>query len=176
MPEGSRSAVPNDTRLALLTLGAAALRGEPGVTLFELGKPLAVIAYLCCAPERSAPREHLIDLLWGDVEPDAAKHALRQTLWYIRKRLGDHTLISGGEVLTVVGAVASDRDDFLAAVAENDVEAVVRRYTGDFFPGFAAPGGAEFERWADIERQRLRSFFWRGAEVLVRRWMSSGKT
>src|SRR6185436_2972033 len=63
----------------------------------------------------------------------------------------------------------------LAAVAENDVEAVVRRYTGDFFPGFAAPGGAEFERWADIERQRLRSFFWRNAETLVRRWMSTGR-
>ena len=175
MPDGSQSAVPNENRLTLVTLGASALRAEPAVTLFDIGKPLAVITYLCCAPERSVAREHLIDLLWGDVEPDAGKHALRQTLWYIRKRLGEHTLISGGDVLTVVGAVTCDRDAFLAAVAENDVEAVVRRYTGDFFPGFAAPGGAEFERWADIERQRLRSFFWRSAEVVVRRWMSSGR-
>ena len=27
----------------------------------------------------------------------------------------------------------------------------------------------------DIERQRLRSFFWRSAEVVVRRWMSSAR-
>ena len=179
MTDGSRQTVPNQARLTLVTLGGTALRSDqpsdPPVTFFELGKPLALIAYLCCAPERSAPREHLIDLLWGDVEPEAAKHALRQTLWYIRKRLGDRALIAGGEVLTVVAPVDTDRDRFLDAVATGDAESVVRLYSGDFFPGFAAPGGAEFERWADIERQRLRSFFWRSAESLVRRWMSSGR-
>lgn len=205
MPDGSRLPVSIHARLRLVTLGASALRVEAApnhgrepaesdapvgapvnalgvepardstVTVFDLGKPLALITYLCCAPERSAPREHLIDLLWGDVGPEAAKHALRQTLWYIRKRLGDFTLISGGDVLTVVGAVDCDRDHFLSAVRVGDAEVVVRLYRGDFFPGFAAPGGVEFERWADIERQRLRSFFWRSAEVLVRRWMSAGR-
>jgi DNA-binding SARP family transcriptional activator len=175
MPDGSYNGAPNHPRLTLVTLGATALRATSDATLFDLGKPLALITYLCCAPDRSVPREHLIDLLWGDVEPDAAKHALRQTLWYIRKRLGDRTLIVGGDVLTVVAPVDSDRDRFLAAVGENNVEDVVRHYTGDFFPGFAAPGGAEFERWADIERQRMRAFFWRAAETLVRRWMSAGR-
>jgi DNA-binding SARP family transcriptional activator len=145
------------------------------VGLFDLGKPLAVITYLACAPERSAAREHLIDLLWGDVDPEAAKHALRQTLWYIRKRLGERVLITGGDVLSLVGGVDCDRDHLVDAVTRNDAEAVVRCYTGDFFPGFAAPGGAEFERWADIERQRLRAFFWRSADTLARRWMSAGR-
>ena len=174
MTDGLQTGVANRPRLQLVTLGVTSLRdGE--ATLFDLGKPLALITYLCCAPDRSVPREHLIDLLWGDVGPDAAKHALRQTLWYIRKRRGDHPLIVGGDVLTVVAAIDSDRDRFLAAVADNNIEDVVRLYTGDFFPGFAAPGGAEFERWADIERQRMRAFFWRAAETLVRRWMSTGK-
>ena len=178
MPNGQRSAVPTDARLTLVTLGSGTLRAEldqSTVTLFDLGKPLALITYLTCAPEHSVAREHLIDLLWGDVDPEAAKHALRQTLWYIRKRLGDRPLITGGDTLSLVGAVACDRDQLLDAVARNDAEAVVRCYTGDFFPGFAAPGGAEFERWADIERQRLRGFFWRSADTLVRRWMSAGR-
>ena len=101
MSNGSRSALAPDTPLTLVTLGGASLRvsdvADPAdsihapatVTLFDLGKPLALITYLACAPERSVAREHFIDLLWGDVEPEAAKHALRQTLWYIRKRLGD---------------------------------------------------------------------------------------
>ena len=168
-----------------MTLGAASLRADaprPGdphvastVTLFDLGKPLALITYLACAPERSVAREHFIDLLWGDVEPEAAKHALRQTLWYIRKRLGERALIAGGDVLTLVGDLDIDRARFLDAVTRGDAEEVVHLYTGDFFPGFAAPGGAEFERWADIERQGLRSFFWRSADVVVRRWMSSAR-
>src|SRR5690349_19271106 len=160
MPSGPRSALPPTARLTLVTLGAAHLRADGSIPLFDLGKPLALIAYLACAPERSVAREHFIDLLWGDVEPEAAKHALRQTLWYIRKRLGDRLLISGGDVLTLVRDIELDREAFLEAVTRGDAEEVVKLYTGDFFPGFAAPGGAEFERWADIERQRLRSFFW----------------
>ncbi|HUQ80443.1 MAG TPA: AAA family ATPase [Gemmatimonadaceae bacterium] len=175
MPSGPRSALPSNARLTLVTLGAAHLRADASTPLFDLGKPLALIAYLACAPERSVAREHFIDLLWGDVEPEAAKHALRQTLWYIRKRLGDRLLISGGDVLTLVRDIELDREAFLDAVTHGDAELVVKLYTGDFFPGFAAPGGAEFERWADIERQRLRSFFWLSAETLVRRWMSAGR-
>ena len=167
--------MPNHTPLTLVTLGATSLRTDADVALFDLGKPLALITYLCCAPDRSVAREHLIDLLWGDVEPEGAKHALRQTLWYIRKRLGDRPLIAGGDVLTVISPVDCDRDRYLEAVTANNVEDVVRLYTGDFFPGFAAPGGAEFEQWADIERQRLRGFFWRSAETVVRQWMSLGR-
>lgn len=194
MPGLSTPLAP-DTPLTLVTLGATALRvamardaAVPGATetsradeapdeeiVFDLGKPLALITYLACAPDRSAPREHLIDLLWGGVEPDAGKHALRQTLWYIRKRLGDRQLIVGGDVLSIAGPLDCDRDALLAAAERGDPEAVVRTFTGDFFPGFAAPGGAEFERWADNERQRLRSHFWRATETVIRRWMSTLK-
>lgn len=201
MANGSRLTLAPDAPLTLVTLGAAALHAHsssdrgPGVTaraatgaasdspdtaqpasshtIFELGKPLALITYLACAPDRSVAREHLLDLLWGDVEPEAAKHALRQTLWYIRKRLGERPLITGGDVLTLVGDIEGDRDRFLAAAECGDTEEAVRLFTGDFFPGFAAPGGAEFERWADVERQRLRSLFWRSAETAARRWMST---
>ena len=126
MSDGLPSDVANH-QLTLVTLGTTALRAGADVTLFDLGKPLALITYLCCAPDRTVAREHLIDLLWGDVGPDAAKHALRQTLWYIRKRLGDRPLISGGDTLKVVTPIDLDRDRFLAAVADNDVETVVHR-------------------------------------------------
>ena len=192
---GFPTSLAPDTPLTLVTLGTTALRvavardaavsGATGIspadgapddgTVFDLGKPLALITYLACAPDRSAHREHLIDLLWGGVEPDAGKHALRQTLWYVRKRLGERHLIVGGDVLSIAGPLDCDRDALLAAAERGDPEAVVRTFTGDFFPGFAAPGGAEFERWADNERQRLRSHFCRATETVVRRWMSALK-
>ena len=48
-------------------------------------------------------------------------------------------------------------------------------YGGDFLPGFAAPGGAEFERWADLERRRLQSLFLLACESLTRRWLAAGR-
>src|SRR5688500_16503523 len=101
MPGTHRSELAADARLTLVTLGNAALQAvatSGPVTLFEIGKPVALVTYLACAPDRTATREHLLDLLWGDVEPEGAKHALRQTLWYLRKRLGDRPLVTGGDV------------------------------------------------------------------------------
>ena len=177
MPTGHRPDPSQASRLRLVTLGRVSLRddAEPEAPLLEIGKPLALVAYLACAPDRTGAREHLIDLLWGDVEQEAAKHALRQTLWYLKKRLGDRPLVAGGDRLAIMGPLDCDRDAVVNAAARGDHEAVVRLYTGDFFPGFAAPGGVEFERWADAERQRLRSIFWRSAEVLARQWMSAAR-
>jgi hypothetical protein len=71
MPGTHRSEIASDALLTLVTLGNAALQavGTSGpVTVFEIGKPVALVTYLACAPARTASREHLLDLLWGDVE------------------------------------------------------------------------------------------------------------
>jgi DNA-binding SARP family transcriptional activator/dipeptidyl aminopeptidase/acylaminoacyl peptidase len=139
-----------------------------GSAWLPLGKPLALLTYLACAPARSATREQLIDLLWADTERDAARHTLRQTLWYIRRRLGTDPLTTRGDSIVLTAECVSDRDTFLTALDAGDHLTAVETYTGDFFPGFAAPGGAEFEQWADIERTRLRALYVRAAESLVR--------
>ena len=162
----------------LTTLGAAALESvRPGAERLPIlgpGKPLALLVYLAASPGRSATREHLIDLLWADLELDAARHALRQTLWYLRQRLGPDTIAARGGSVSLCAPVESDRDAFLEAVDQLDFERAVELYTGDFLPVFAAPGGADFEHWADHERYRLRSLFLRAAESLVRDWLSKG--
>ena len=158
-------------RLTLVTLGGWALAsadaaGAP-TPVFGPSKPLALLAYLACAPGRTARREHLADLLWADLEPDGAHHAFRQTLWYIRQRIGTDGLASDAVQVSLTADVEIDRDRFDAAVARQDHEQAVTLYTGDFLPGFAAPGGAEFEQWADLERGRLRRAFLRAAGSLV---------
>ena len=132
------------------------------------GKPLALVTFLACAPARSATREQLIDLLWADSERDSARHTLRQTLWYVRRRLGVSPFSTSADTVTLEASLVCDRDEFLAALDVGDLARAVERYSGDFFPGFAAPGGAEFEQWADIERARLRGLYVRAAESVVR--------
>jgi DNA-binding SARP family transcriptional activator len=131
-------------RLTLVTLGGWALAsadaaGAP-TPVFGPSKPLALLAYLACAPGRTARREHLADLLWADLEPDGAHHAFRQTLWYIRQRIGTDGLASDAVQVSLTADVETDRDRFDAAVARQDHEQAVTLYTGDFLPGFAAPG------------------------------------
>src|SRR4051812_24379770 len=103
---------PTEGSLSLITLGSAAL-ARPGLERPALGpgKPLALLTYLSFLPGRSASREHLIQLLWSDAEPDRGRHALRQTLWQIRALLGED-IFSGRDEITLVRHFDSDRDQF----------------------------------------------------------------
>jgi DNA-binding SARP family transcriptional activator len=139
------------------------------------GKPLALLTYLAFSPRRTASRDYLVDLLWADSEPDRALHAMRQTVWQVRHVLGERVLMNRPGGLSLELNIVSDRDAFLAAVEAGDSERAVALYTGDFLPDFAAPGGAEFEQWADRERVRLRTAFVRSAESLTRGYLASGR-
>jgi DNA-binding SARP family transcriptional activator len=162
----------------LVTLGGAALMapapGDESALLLGPGKPLALLAYLAFSPGRAASREHLVDLLWSDVDPKAGNHTFRQTVWYLKQRLGEDAFCSRDSNLVLAAPIESDRDEFLAAIEQGHLDRAVKLYAGDFLPGFAAPGGADFEHWADVERHRMRLMFARAAEALVRRQLSSG--
>ncbi len=166
--------------LFLRTLGTAALldtsasgTGEPRVVLGP-GKALAVLVYLSVAAGRSVTRESLLDLLWSDVPPSQARPALRQALFALRRLLGDDALV-GAEELSLPLRLATDRDDFLRALDHDALDDAVAAYTGAFLPGFAIPGAARFEHWADLERDRLEQGYLQAAELLVRRALNAGR-
>ncbi len=169
-------------RVELVTLGGAevVLHGPDGEreTILHRGKAVALLAYLACSPRRTASRDHLIDLLWADSgrphDARSARRVLRQTVWFIRGRLGEGCLLSNNDDLTLSPEVTCDRDAFLAMCERGAPADAVGLYAGEFFPGFAAPGGAEFEAWADRERQSLRFAYIRAAEDVVRGRMAHG--
>ncbi len=144
------------------------------VQLFALGKPLALLTFLH-ATGGAATREQLVDLLWADVPPESGRHTLRQTLWYLRKRLGGQPFATDGDIVRLVAPLSSDRVDFLRALDAGDAETAFQAYTGDFLPGFASPGAAAFEQWADLERQRLRTLFIGAAGRVVRTRLEVGR-
>ncbi len=175
MSHGLTATSPTDAPLTLVTLGGAGLYAGPKRELV-LGpsKPLALLIFLELAPGRSATREYLLDLLWADMEPERARAGLRQLLWQLRRLLGDG-VIQGHEELTLARPLDADRDRFLGALADGDLEAAVAAYTGPFLPSFGIPGGAAFEHWADLERDRLRAAYVRSAETVVRRQLHAAR-
>ena len=163
---------PRRPALRLTTLGAvelAAIAPDGSVRpLLGAGKPTALLAYLALSPQRTASRDNLIDLLWSNTEPEQSRRNLRQCLFLLRRLLGDEALVSADDELTLAAPLAVDRDAFLAALGAGDAQAAEALYTGPFFPSFAAPGGADFEQWADLERQRLHAVWVRALEALIR--------
>ena len=158
----------------LRTLGGAGLNTAGGDdALLGPGKPFALLTYLALAPGRRASRETLIDLLWADIDAERARRALRQTLFHLRRLIGDDTL-AGTEELVLSATLETDRDAFLTALERDELEQAVVLYRGEFLTSFGVPGGAAFEQWADLERGRLQTSFVRAGELLVRRLLNRG--
>ena len=168
--------VKPENAMRLLTLGMAELREDGGESpLLAVGKPLALLVFLSASPGRKASRSTLLSRLWSDLEPDAAKHALRQTLWYLRRRANRPLVTASGDELTLRSDVRSDREELLRASTAGNHAKVVDLYRGAFMPAFAAPGSAGFEEWAALERRRLLELFRHAAETVTRNFLAGGQ-
>lgn len=168
--------MPPDPRLELHLLGAmeAVTRGPAGDRRLGKGKPVALLAFLSLAPGRRASRERLATLLWSDGSSETARQNLRQTLWYLKRRLGE-ILVADDDTVALAPDSVSDVDTFVQAAQTERFGDALGAYRGDLVPEFAAPGAAAFEEWADLERRRLRATFVGCVEAATRTLLGSGQ-
>jgi TolB-like protein len=134
-------------------------------------KALALVAYLAMRPVRSAPREQLATLLWGDRFDKQARHSLRECLRQLRRDLAsiapDLLHFDGDKIGLPAHALTVDVDAFAALARSVDPEERERAaalYRGDFLAEFSLRAEA-FDDWADGERSRLQAM---AAEVFER--------
>lgn len=74
--------------LRIFLLGPAQFIHDDQPVELTNAKVVALLAYLATTGT-SQTRDHLTDLLWPESLPDAARKNLRNTLWTIRKALGN---------------------------------------------------------------------------------------
>ena len=148
-------------RLLLRTLGPLELfvhpEGEEEHLVPAAGKALALLAYLACAPTRSAYRERLTELLWATSSTESGLQSLRQVRLTLRRLVGAEVVTSDGEALALAPSVRVDRDDFLGHLAAKRLDEAIRLHRGPFCDRFAAAGAEDFERWVGAERTSLQS-------------------
>lgn len=164
--------------MQMRTLGAFELLQPPeagGARLLGPGKPLALLAYLARLPGRRASRDTLLELLWGNVGQERGRSTLRQTVWSLRRLLGEGGLRSEGEDVALELPLEVDATAFEDDVRAGRLDAAWRRYRGPFVPFFAAPGSATFEQWADNERGRLRALWQATGETLASAALGGGE-
>ena len=110
--------------------------GPDGTALALAPRDAALLAWL--ALEGPTPRVRLAALLWPDSATDAARNALRQRLFQLRKVLGFDAVV-GSLTLALADGLTHDLED------------------ADSVLGDAAPAASgEFAAWLEQQRQRRR--------------------
>jgi len=154
----------------LKLLGCAALErdGVPVSGRAVHRRRMALLAVLAAARGRMLGRERVIGYLWPDHPGDAARHLLSESLYILRKTLGDDAIVAAGDEISLDPAVVgSDVAQFQAALDADDPERAVALYAGPFLDGFYVSEAPDFERWAEQERDRLSRAHGRALEALA---------
>ncbi len=120
-----------------LSLGAqAAVVHDDGRRVALAALDAALLAWL--ALEGPTPRARLAQLLWPDSAPDAARNALRQRLFQLKRQFGD-ALLAGQSNLALAPGLAHDLDQ-----------------ADDLLGGANLGGAGELGQWLALQRQRRR--------------------
>jgi DNA-binding SARP family transcriptional activator len=170
--------------IRLSMLGAVDLRGpDDGELRTVLAQPkrLALLAYLAVATPRAFhSRDTLLAHLWPGLDQEHARAALRQTLYGLRRALGDGVLVTCGD--GVIGLdhrhIWCDVTAFDRALDAGNRAEALNVYGGELLAGFHVSGAPDFDRWLDGQRARLAAraaaAAWALAECEERRGNLSG--
>lgn len=142
----------------LQLLGAPVLRGPDGVLHFRRQQRFRLLAYLA-VQRQPVDRDRLAFMFWPDLEGLAARRNLRKTWFHLRRLPGLRGLNAQGSETGALGwQVASDLERFEQAWACGDLRAAVDACGGPLLLGLDG-GSAEFQRWLQMERDRLGQQF-----------------
>ncbi len=122
-------------------------------------KRLAVLAYLAVARPRGAQRrDALIAMFWGESDEASARRSLSQTLYFLRQKIHDEIFAGrfGEEVGLRESEITCDVVAFEDALDDGRAAEALALYGGDLMPGFHISDAPEWEKWLDVQRDRLR--------------------
>jgi DNA-binding SARP family transcriptional activator/TolB-like protein len=164
--------------LALNLLGGAVLEGPEGPVSGRAAyrRRIAVLAILSLARGRPVGRERVIGLLWPDDRTERGRHLLSESLYVLRKDLGEDLFVTAGDEVGINPLVLRcDAAEFDQAVEEGRLKEAARLYRGPFLDGFYVNDAPDFERWAEGERDRLARSHARVLESLAQAAESAGR-
>ncbi|HUF35271.1 MAG TPA: BTAD domain-containing putative transcriptional regulator [Gemmatimonadales bacterium] len=162
----------------LKLFGGASIESGAGVLAGRSAqrRRLAVLALLAMARGRPLSRDKLIGYLWPESDGEKARRLLSESLYVLRKALGEDALVAAGDELRLDPAVVGcDAAEFADALEAGDLERAVALYTGPFLDGFFLGDALEFERWVDAERDRLAPSYARALQQLAEAAAAKGE-
>lgn len=162
------------------TLGTIDLRDPEGVAIRSVlsqPKRLALLAYLVLdRPGDPHRRDTLLGLFWPEREEERARAALRKSLHYLRRSLGEDALVGHGEESVGVRTdrIRCDALEFERGLDAGDPALALELYGGDLLDGLFVSEAPGFERWLDRRRWELRDLASRAAWELAEAELVAG--
>jgi DNA-binding SARP family transcriptional activator len=161
----------------LKLLGGAVIEGPAGPLTGRVAqrRRIALLASIAASRGRPVSRDKLMALLWPDATSERARHLLSDSIYLVRKELGESAVVAtAGDVRLDDEAVSSDVGDFEQALLEGRLEEAASAYAGPFLDGFHIDDAPEFEHWLDAERDRLARSYAQLLETLAQERESAG--
>ena len=140
------------------TLDLKATDGHAVHSILAQPKRLALLAYLALHTDHGARRDTVVALFWPDLDAAHARGALRQSLRFLRRELGDGILNGQSDeaIAFEPGTVWCDVVAFEQACKAGHGTEALQLYRGGFLEGcFVSGGSTELEAWIGSERTRL---------------------
>ena len=163
----------------LFLLGQARLTGpsESSLRRASQQRRLALLALIASSPGETISRDRALGLLWPDRDEHTARHLLADSVYVLRRALGDQVIIASGETLRLsTSTLWTDIVQFRNSIAEGRWSDALDLYHGDFLDGFFVRNAGDFEQWAMAERVRLRGLAVRAASRLTLLHRTNGNT
>src|SRR2546423_5950391 len=160
-------------------LGTLDLRGADGRAVRSIlaqPKRLALLAYLAVHPA-GARRDSVVALFWPELDTAHARGALRQSLRFLRRELGDGILNGHSDeaIEFEPATVWCDVVAFEEACKAGQAGHALQLYCGGVLAGcFVSGGFPGLERWVAAERTRPRHLAVRAAAAGVGRARRGG--
>ncbi len=127
---------------------------------------MALLALIASSPGGAITRDRLVGLLWPDRDERTARHLLADSLYVLRRTLGDAAIVAtAGSVRLSPDLVWTDVAEFRRALDDERWSDAVTLYRGDFLDGFYVRNAVDFDQWAMSERARLNALATRAASA-----------
>lgn len=120
---------------------------------------LALLTYIALArPTGFHRRDELLALFWSERDDAHARDALSSALHFLRRQLGEGTIVQRGasDLRVDPSRLWCDVRAFEEALAAARPRDAIALYRGDLLPGFHIEGAHEFDAWLEERRNRLR--------------------
>lgn len=160
--------------IRLTTFGRLRAMGEDGELDSLLGRRLRAALFIYLAVERRVPRSSLSAVFWPERDEDRARHALRQSLYDLRKVLGVGWLEATAHEVRVKPDVHTDAHTFMVALERGDAESAARLYEGPFLEGIHLVDQKPWESWVDGRRTAYGRAFRRACRGWLEARRSAG--
>ncbi len=141
------------SRIYIKTLGGFQIERDGNIIQNLPNQPVRCALFLYLAIKRKATRDELTTIIWPDRNDEKTRHSLSQTLYELRKQLGESFFHSTNEYLQVTDEVTVDSLEFLKSAESGHDQKAFDLYNGLFLQGYHFVGSDDFINW--IERQRF---------------------